>query len=514
MARAFISYKHKSNLDERLATYFERYLTEKKHDVFIDKEIPIGQEWPTTIEQEIKASDFLIVLLSEQSIVSEMVIQEVRMAHSFKKIILPVQVAFDASLPYDLGAYLNRIEYCSFKEDGDETRIAQQLDTAMSKNQPFPGNLSSSQDDKIVVLATDGNAIQAHEIMPAPLPAFDPQWLDKLDAPGGAVRLESPFYITREIDDQAKTEILKRGVTLRLKGSRQMGKTSLLARLRQHGRDNSYSIVYIDFARLDTQQFENLEILLLSIANLISYTLKTNSNPQSYWQSPLGPMNKLTNFLNDEVLSSLQQPLILIMDKVDLVFKFAHYRDDFFGLIRSWHDGRAIDPLWDRFNIVLSYSFEAYLFIQSLNQSPFNIGTEVLATDFTRTQVEKLNQRHSMPVKTTQEMDAMVELLGGHPFLMRKALYSLVVQKLSVNELIKQASYDDGPFSDHLHAYLWRLHEQSDLREAMKSAILEHVVSSDVLFHRLHSSGLVVGHDRRNAQPRCGLYADYFKKHL
>ncbi len=97
----------------------------------------------------------------------------------------------------------------------------------MSEKQALPGNLSSAQDDKIVALATDGNAIQTHEMMPAPLPAFDPQWLDKLDAPGGAVRLESPFYITREIDDQAKTEVLKRGVTLRLKGSRQMGKTCL-----------------------------------------------------------------------------------------------------------------------------------------------------------------------------------------------------------------------------------------------------------------------------------------------
>ena len=85
----------------------------------------------------------------------------------------------------------------------------------MSKNQTFPKDLSSAQDDTIVAIATDGNAIQTTEMMPAPLPAFDHQWLDKLDAPGGAVRLESPFYITRQIDDQAKTEILKRGVTLR-----------------------------------------------------------------------------------------------------------------------------------------------------------------------------------------------------------------------------------------------------------------------------------------------------------
>ena len=103
-----------------------------------------------------------------------------------------------------------------------------------------------------------------------------------------------------------------------------------------------------------------------------------------------------------------------------------------------------MDPLWDKFNIVLSYSFEASLFIQSLNQSPFNVGRELLATDFTRAQVEQLNQRHSSPVKTTQEMDAMIKLLGGHPFLMRKALYSLVVQKLSVNEFLKQASYEVG----------------------------------------------------------------------
>ncbi|TME05915.1 MAG: toll/interleukin-1 receptor domain-containing protein [Chloroflexi bacterium] len=194
MARAFISYKHKSNLDERLATYFERYLTGKKHDVFIDKEIMLGQEWPTTIEQEIKASDFLIVLLSEQSIVSEMVIQEVRMAHSFKKIILPVQVAFDASLPYDLGAYLNRIQWVDFTKQERWDSAMQELLIALDapqknvvKQDVSARNSQFRQYDTSVIRKMLDEAFDSDELMDFLFDHFRPLY-DRLD-PGITKRL-------------------------------------------------------------------------------------------------------------------------------------------------------------------------------------------------------------------------------------------------------------------------------------------------------------------------------------
>src|SRR5439155_1555272 len=159
-----------------------------------------------------------------------------------------------------------------------------------------------------------------------------------------------------------------------------------------------------------------------------------------------------TRFLEQEVLEHLTNPLVLIMDEVDRVFAFENYRNDFFSLIRSWHNKRAMikSQAWKKLNIVLSYSTEAFLFITVLNQSPFNVGSDYTLTDFDRSQVERLNWQHGSPIQTTQEMDSIMELLQGHPFLVRKALYTRAVQKLSVDELLKRAYDDDGPFSDHL----------------------------------------------------------------
>ena len=85
MARAFISYKHNVEPDGRLAMVFVAALNQQGHQVFIDKEIRVGQEWPTIIRRELEASDFLVLLLSSTSANSEMVIEEVRTADELRK---------------------------------------------------------------------------------------------------------------------------------------------------------------------------------------------------------------------------------------------------------------------------------------------------------------------------------------------------------------------------------------------------------------------------------------------
>jgi hypothetical protein len=51
---------------------------------------------------------------------------------------------------------------------------------------------------------------------------------------GGAMPLDSPFYVQRPIDAEFQTTIQRRDNIVLLKGPRQVGKTSLLARgLRQ-----------------------------------------------------------------------------------------------------------------------------------------------------------------------------------------------------------------------------------------------------------------------------------------
>ncbi len=521
MARIFISYKHNIDPDERLADYFVQQLTLQEHDVFIDKKIPLGENWSTTISQQIDSSDFFIVLLSELSVSSEMVTQEVSIAHSLKKqrgfpAIIAIRVAYTlpyTQMPYNLSAMLGLLQDTTWIKEGDEVEIMQKLNLTIQTTRPLPYPPILSQ---LVALACDGNAVQLDQKLAPPLPAFDPQWLKELDMPGGAVRLESPFYVEREEDSEAKKQLLKNGVTIRIKGSRQIGKTSLLAKLYQHANDNNYPTVYIDFQEMDNHQLKDLDSLLHYLAYRIADDQQTSINPDKHWQGPLGPKDKLTRFLAKEVLAPLNQPLILIMDEVDRLFACNSYRDDFFSLIRSWHNKRAMPgfKVWNKLNIVLTYSTEAFSFIADMNQSPFNVGIDFNLLDFDRSQVETLNWQHGSPIKTSQEMDALMALLQGHPYLVRKALYILTMQKYSVDQFVQNACDENGPFSDHLHSYLWRLQNNPELGRGMKSVLETQSCATALLFYQLRSSGLIRGNNAANALPRCELYVRYFRKHL
>ena len=73
------------------------------------------------------------------------------------------------------------------------------------------------------------------------------------------------------------------------------------------------------------------------------------------------------------------------------------FRSDFFGMLRSWHNKRAMSKLWRRFSQVLVISTEPYELIEDLNQSPFNVGQTLRLQDFTLAQVAELNGRHGSP---------------------------------------------------------------------------------------------------------------------
>ena len=80
--------------------------------MFIDVDMAVGTRWSQEIARQIDACDCLIVVLSAETVESEMVLAEVRLAHQRqardgKPVILPVRVDYTGPLGYELGAYLD-----------------------------------------------------------------------------------------------------------------------------------------------------------------------------------------------------------------------------------------------------------------------------------------------------------------------------------------------------------------------------------------------------------------------
>ena len=504
MARFFISYKRNVAPDEELAGIFATVLGGGGHEVFFAAKIPIGGEWSSIIERELLTADAFVVLLSQMSAGSEMVGEEVRIACALHKKngkprILPIRLAWLDDLPYSLGGRLNGIQSGVWQKNGDERELCRQLDEIVSSAGKFkPVTLSS-------------NALPAPEpVVPIPpQPAFD---LRKLESVGGTVKVRSPFYVERPSDALARGLVSAGGRTVLISGPRQMGKSSLLARVYAHALEAGANAHFFDFQAIEEGRIKDLDLTLRAWGESIASKLRTNPLA-TYWKPEYGPKDRLTDFIAGELLEKSQVPVVLCLDEIDRIFK-QPFQNDFFSMIRAWHNRRAIEPAWDRLTIALTYSTEASQFIVDPNQSPFNVGDRVPLADFGRAEIADLNHRHGGPLKDEEQLDALMKLLGGHPFLIRKALYDLALSGRTVAEFLATATDDDGPYGDHLQRYLWILQKTPDLGIAMRAVLRGLGAADDRAFFALRALGLVRGSGWSTAVPRCGLYASYFGRHL
>ena len=186
-------------------------------------------------------------------------------------------------------------------------------------------------------------------------------------------------------------------------------------------------------------------------------------------------------------------------------------------MLRSWHGLRAhpVRRGWKNLDMILSTSTEPQFFIDRPHESPFNVGVVLPLEDFEPEQVARLNALHPKPIGGA-DFAALCALVGGHPYLTRKALYLVAssTPSVSVDDLFAHAIEDSGPFGDHLRYYLLRLQRKPELIAMLIQTIGGRRHGGDeLLATRLQSAGLV-RREGGKVVPRCDLYAKYFGERL
>jgi hypothetical protein len=248
---------------------------------------------------------------------------------------------------------------------------------------------------------------------------------------------------------------------------------------------------------------------------MIADQLDLDVLPEDVWQSRRGPNDNFERYLRREVLSKVPTPMVWGMDEVDRLFTY-DYCSEVFGLLRSWHNARALDPdaPWCRLTLAIAYATEAYLFITDMNQSPFNVGTRLTLEDFSVEQVAMLNRLYGGPLRNDADVTRFFRLMGGHPYLVRRGLHDMVMHELSIATLEEQADKDEGVFGDHLRRLLVLLAQSTELCHATQEVLRGRPCPSLQSFFRLRSAGVLAGDSLQDARPRCALYAAYLKRHL
>lgn len=332
---------------------------------------------------------------------------------------------------------------------------------------------------------------------------------------GGAVALDSAFYIERRTDAEFLVAIKRQDSLVLVKGARQVGKTSLLARGLQQARRDGAKVVVADFQNLGTEAFASAEKLFMTLAESVADQLDLEVSPSQTWNHHLSPGINFERYWRRHIFPAIPTPIVWGLDEVDRLFTCS-FGSEVFGLFRSWHNKRALDPdgHWQRLTLAIAYATEAHLFITDLNQSPFNVGTRLQLSDFTLDQVNDLNMRFGSPLVNEQESRRFWELLGGHPYLVHRGLCEMATRGLKLHEIESSALQNDGLFGDHLRRLLLSLLQSNSSRAAIHSLLSGQSKLPTETFFSLRSAGLLTGEAPDCAKFRCQLYADYLARNL
>jgi serine/threonine protein kinase len=472
--------------NRQVALLLKEELKKNGWPAILDEQTSVNIVWARQLQSKAAEAEAVVVLLSSDSVQSEMMAYELELAReasckSGKPTLIPVRVQYSEALPPTISRFLPGTRSLHWENPADGQQLIEKIFEALKS----PAEWQVSESPK----------------------RFEPPW--------GAMPPDSTFYVVRPTDHDFRTAIAQGDSIVLIRGARQMGKTSLLARGLREARAREDLVVLTDFQDLSSSDFESVNHFYQALANSLALQLDLEVSAADVWDSRRSANANFDRFLRREVFDKFDGRIVWGLDEVDRLF-ICPFGTEVFGMFRSWHNKRALDPHgpWADLTLVIVYATEAHLFITDLNQSPFNVGTALSLEDFDRNQVADLNSRYGCPLQDERQLTAFYHLVNGHPFLVRRGLHELATRKIAFDQLQVQATRDQGIFGDHLRRILASLCKDEMLVKVVRTA-LDHAGPIDPdSFYRLRAAGVMTGETVLEARLRCQLYADFLRRHL
>lgn len=289
-----------------------------------------------------------------------------------------------------------------------------------------------------------------------------------IEEPEGTVRIGSDFYISRSPQqEQCFKAIAMPHALLRLKSPNRMGKSSLLVRVLEEARRLDSRTTWLDLQKCDRKFFENMDRFLQWFCAVIGRDFGVKAKPTDDWDEMFGANSNCEEFFERYLLNDDDRPLVIAIENLDRIFLHEAIEVDFCGLLRGWHEQGKHDKTWGKLRLVLAYSMESFS-TKDINQSPFNVGTPIDLDEFTISQIYELAELHGL---SSTQIEPIVELIGGYPYLVRLAFYNLASGANSLEQIIQSAASEVGLFGKHLTTRLAKVEKDAHLTEVLRSLI-------------------------------------------
>ncbi|MGL5076420.1 MAG: AAA-like domain-containing protein [Waterburya sp.] len=317
------------------------------------------------------------------------------------------------------------------------------------------------------------------------------------------------------VEAECYQTIVQPGALIRIKAPSKMGKSRLLNNILIYANQQEYLTVHINLLQIETSRFSSLDRFLRWFCIYITDALKLELNLDKYWNEDRGSMLSCTRYL-EMILQHFEQPLVLGLDEVDRLLNYPDISQDFFYLLRSWHEEANNDELWEQLRLVVVYSTEDFGTLD-INQSPFNVGLPIELQPFDQQQIAELAISYQLDF-SPDEIKIIIKMLGGHPYLVDLLLSYLVNNShVSLRELLQQVATDTGIYNSYLRQHLINLKSNNQLAQVFLEILnsSEPIQVDTLLAYQLYRMGLIQWSKEGNSVlPSCELYKLYFLPRL
>ena len=500
MANIFISYSFN---DSEIAHGFKDALDKTgSHVIFLaeDREsIPIGVEWSKKITSSIKECEYFLILLSQYSIHSEFVVEEINYAIDLKAnsdtdqpYILPIWInlSFDTELDYNLAARIKKYQARAWKAENDTQTIVDEIKTLFEEG---PKGYELEPD------WTDINVLQDGKVPVAKV--------------GITERLSNnDFYIIRSSDEKIFAKLDQSDSIIKIKGPSQYGKGHLMKRLIERAKAKDFKVIVMDFNSWGGSDYKDEDVFFQKFCRIAYRRLKKErigDRLTAFWNSMnTSAKDKTSEFFLEFILDGPEQILFALND-IDETFDDKEISGELCSLLRFWYNESAIEEYgFEKLKLAMSYSSDTVNAIATVNESPFNVGGDaVTLSPFTIEETSEMCHRYD-PNVSDEVIDFIYSNFGGHPYLTKNALAKLYVDQIEMAEFKEKLISSDSPFRDHLRKISHRV-SINELGEAIHKIHSRTKPNTDDFF-KLSALGIIKGNPN-DIEWSNGLYESFFK---
>lgn len=226
---------------------------------------------------------------------------------------------------------------------------------------------------------------------------------------------DAPSYVERPADKQLLKALLQSQVCL-VPAPRQSGKSSLMVQTRKKLIKKGVSVAIVDLQSVGTS-LPNMEKWFSNICFQIHRDLNIDIDLSEWWdsQSPQGPTQKFTNYLEDIVAPNGEE-VVIFFDEIDSALSLP-FSDDFFTTIRAIYNKRSTRINLRRLTFTLLGTTTTSELIKDRDRTSFNIGTTIHLTDFTEEDIvnfSKILGKDSIPL-----LKRIFYWTSGQPYLVQ-----------------------------------------------------------------------------------------------